>query len=647
MKQQISSYARSYSSAHRVSRGIPALILVIVFGVAFDFALTGCGENDSSPVKDVGGNDLKEEGGDTPKTELKREGLIVSSHQGTDSKDNLSAWPTEVIAGKVDRILTSLGELFLSSKLIQEIEVIPFISTDLACGPLVPNDLAIAFDNDSLTVWRGGHGQAEASERTAVDSTGDFAAQLKSIWAPYTKIENASFKFKTIGVSVTPEGVLTSHLFSSAADTAQGLLEQHATWAIRWTVEELRISSIEVSGFERVLVRDRHQTIFKDCTKSILRKAECYVPQLLHGYNHWLRRMESPPYMYNLGSPAIAIADVNGDGLDDFYLSQEHGLPNRLFLQQEDGSAREVSAEWGVDWIEDSRGALLIDLDNDGDQDLAVAVIGGVVLAENDGQRRFIMRTVLPTSDATMSLASVDYDSDGRLDLYVCAYHPTLSGTKTGRGGIAAAGERFVYHDANDGGANHLFRNVRTRADGWRFDDVTQQVGLDENNARYSFAASWEDYDNDHDLDLYVANDFGRDNLYRNDDGKFIDVAEQAGAENSGSGMAITWGDYDRDGWMDAYVSNMFSAAGRRIATQPGFMADAPEIVRKRLLRFARGNTLLRNTGNGSFVERASNEGVEIGRWAWASMFADLNNDGWEDLLVANGFITTDDTGDL
>jgi len=97
---------------------------------------------------------------------------------------------------------------------------------------------------------------------------------------------------------------------------------------------------------------------------------------------------------------------------------------------------------------------------------------------------------------------------------------------------------------------------------------------------------------------------------------------------------------------MDLYVGNMFSAAGNRIAPQEGFSLGSPEEVRQALLRFARGNTLLLQE-EGRFSDQSEVLGVTMGRWAWSSMFADLNNDGWEDLLVANGYITTSDTGDL
>ncbi|MGI9456881.1 MAG: FG-GAP repeat domain-containing protein, partial [Aeoliella sp.] len=155
------------------------------------------------------------------------------------------------------------------------------------------------------------------------------------------------------------------------------------------------------------------------------------------------------------------------------------------------------------------------------------------------------------------------------------------------------------------------------------------------------------DYDNDGDQDLYVANDYGKNCLYRNHNGHFSDVADAAEVIDFGSGMSVDWADYDRDGHIDLYVGNMFSTAGGRITSQAAFLPDAEGDQRSIYARFAKGNTLFRNRGDGHFADVGAATGVEHARWAWSSVFADINNDGWEDLLVANGYVTGDDIDDL
>ena len=111
--------------------------------------------------------------------------------------------------------------------------------------------------------------------------------------------------------------------------------------------------------------------------------------------------------------------------------------------------------------------------------------------------------------------------------------------------------------------------------------------------------------------------------------------------------MSVSWGDYNRDGWMDIYVSNMFSAAGNRVTFQRRFGSGIADETLSHVQRMARGNTLFRNRGDGTFEDTSEAAGVTQGRWAWGSRFVDFNNDGWQDLVVANGYVTNEDTGDL
>ena len=227
--------------------------------------------------------------------------------------------------------------------------------------------------------------------------------------------------------------------------------------------------------------------------------------------------------------------------------------------------------------------ALFVDLDGDSDQDVLIGTLSGsgpgmrqVLAFRNDGKGRFDLAGRLLDGVDAHSMAAADYDGDGDLDVYVTQFNPNIRSN-------AGLGMPSPYHDANNGGPNALLRN-----DGdFRFTNVTVAVGMDHNNRRWSYAASWEDYDNDGDPDLYVANDHGRNNLYRNDSGRFSDVAAAAGVEDISAGMAVSWGDYDRDGKMDLYVGNMYSAAGGRVAFQRRFQAGADDQTRADFQRHA------------------------------------------------------------
>jgi hypothetical protein len=314
-------------------------------------------------------------------------------------------------------------------------------------------------------------------------------------------------------------------------------------------------------------------------------------------------------------------------------------LPNRLFLQNDDGTLRDATVESGADWLDSCASALLIDIDNDGHQDLLVATAWYLLLMKNDGVGHFELKSAVESQGQLFSLAAADYDADGDLDVYACGYHGTADRMRSG----GAMATPMPFHDANNGAPNMLMRN-----DGnWKFSNQTKSVGLDVNNTRFSYAASWEDYDNDGDVDLYVANDFGRNNLFRNDDGQFADIAASSGVEDMAAGMSVDWADIDQDGLMDLYISNMFSSAGNRITYQPQFKTETGDDVRSQFQRHARGNTLFRNAGDDRFDDISVDAGVTMGRWAWGSKFVDFNNDGREDIVVANGFITSTDTGDL
>lgn len=168
-----------------------------------------------------------------------------------------------------------------------------------------------------------------------------------------------------------------------------------------------------------------------------------------------------------------------------------------------------------------------------------------------------------------------------------------------------------------------------------------------------SFAASWADYDNDGDPDVYVANDFAGNQLMRNEGGgKFTPMSPTLKTEDVGFGMGVTWGDYDHDGMQDLYVTNMFSKANRRVVSfflKDGENFDATQIGDNPLdpiyARLGAGNTLFHNNGSEQPWEHVSGMAkpkllVEAGGWGWGALFMDINNDGWEDLYGPAGYYT-------
>lgn len=376
--------------------------------------------------------------------------------------------------------------------------------------------------------------------------------------------------------------------------------------------------------------------MFEDVAASVLGKNAAWSEQLQLGMNTWRRNLDrslSPDF---LGYHGVAIADVDGDDLEDVYLCQPGGLPNLLLKQQADGTLVDISKKARVDWLDNTTAALLVDLDNDGDKDLALATRTAFLISENNGKGRFSLRERLSNLGSGYSPTAADYDLDGDLDLLILRY--ASDNNKTGDFPTP-----HPFHSARNGGANVLLQNQGD----FGFLDVTDDAGLGVENYRFSFAASWEDFDNDGDLDVYIANDFGPNQLMRNEGTHFIDESSGSGSQDWGFGMSATWGDYDRDGAMDLYVSSMFSSAGNQIVAQSDFNPTMPEETRKKYLKMVRGNSLMRNAGGGRFHDVTNPTAEGFAGWAWGSKFADLNNDGWEDLYVANGYISQPDTEDL
>ncbi len=562
--------------------------------------------------------------------------VAQSAHEGT--RDFLvddpmqDGWNTELLQAACSEQLKKLANSLADPIELSANNLQPLLAKDFTCEVLRPDDLQVVFRDKSVTVYRSDGGSSPARSAEGIEG---LIQRLRRLIASDTV--DSRVKFKIFRITDGTSEFTTRQFFSMYDQTPNGGRELNAIWDCSWQRGQLnqppRLTRISLAEYEEIHVDSKAGTLFVDCTESVLGRNDAFDNQLAFGLDHWSNRIL---HVDTDGMQGLAVADVNGDGLEDVYVCQIAPMPNRLFVQNADGTATERSADFGVDWQEPTHSALFVDIDNDGDQDLFVSTTAALLLMENDKNATFKVRARFPAARDAYSLSAADYDQDGDLDLCVNVYL-----AKFQRRQILAA--PIPFHDARNGGRNVLLRNDG----GWKMTDVTTRVGLEEEATRRSFSSSWEDYDNDGDVDLYVANDYGRNNLFRNDGGRFTNVAAAAGVEDQSFGMSVDWADFNRDGWMDMYVSNMFSAAGNRIVFQQQFKADRDADVRRKFQYMARGNSLFQNNGDGTFSDVSAEASVMVGYWAWGSQFADLNNDGQQDILVANGYLTRSLPDDL
>jgi tetratricopeptide (TPR) repeat protein/peroxiredoxin len=381
--------------------------------------------------------------------------------------------------------------------------------------------------------------------------------------------------------------------------------------------------------------------IFADLTEEAFAETSSYQAQLSKGTDYWRTVLDAACGIDIYGHNGVSVGDVDGDGMDDLYVCQPAGLPNRLYRNRGDGIFEDITESSGVGLLDNTACALFIDVDNDGRQDLIVVRTNGPLLFLNQGGGRFRQRPnaflfATPPRGTFTGAAAADYDRDGWLDVYFCLY-VYYQGTDQYK-------YPLPYYAAENGPPNFLFRNQR---DG-TFRDVTTETRLQQNNTRYSFCCGWGDFNTDGWPDLYVVNDFGRKNLYRNNkDGTFTDVAPSATVEDIGAGMSVCWFDYDNDGAPDLYVADMWTAAGERVSMQEIFQKDVPETIRALYRKHARGNSLFHNLGGGRFEDTSAKAGVEMGRWSWSSDSWDFDHDGFPDLYVTNGMVSGPKREDL
>ncbi len=340
-------------------------------------------------------------------------------------------------------------------------------------------------------------------------------------------------------------------------------------------------------------------------------------------------------YIVESTGSGVGILDYDNDGWPDIFLVNGMPLPGKtntgagaptshLFHNNNDGTFTDVTSGSGLASTGWGQGVCVGDYDNDGLEDLFVTGYGKNRLYHNEGHGHFKEVGELAGVAGTgqewgTGCAFLDYDRDGKLDLAIANYvHFDLAKTPkpgdeagcTWKGAPVMCGPRGLPYSTNI-----LYHNLGNG----RFEDVSKANGLQKTLGHYCFSVTTLDYNEDGWPDIYVACDSTPSILYRNNhDGTFTDVAAEMGVAfnedgREQAGMGATAADYDGDGHLDLFRTN--------------FSDDT--------------STLYRSNGDGSFTEMTSAAGLATNTEAlgWGTMFADVDNDGFPDLLVTNGHV--------
>ena len=334
--------------------------------------------------------------------------------------------------------------------------------------------------------------------------------------------------------------------------------------------------------------------------------------------------METKQYIIETTGSGVALIDYDNDGLLDAFVISGDGAPSRLYHNEGGGKFRDVSEQMGVTRAGWGQGACAGDYDNDGYTDLFVTYWGQNILYHNEGGKRFrdVTKEVGLNQDRVRyntGCAFLDYDRDGRLDLFVANYL------------------KFSFEEAPKPGANpycwYLQMPVNCGPRGLPFDrnilyhanangtftDVSQRSGIAEPNQNYCLTPLVGDFDNDGWPDIFVACDQTPSLLYMNQhDGTFSEEALLRGAAlnedgKAMSGMGATAADFAHTGALSIFRSNF---------------SDERE-------------TLYRNRGKGEFEDATLASGMAHNTRfvGWGCAFFDFDNDGWKDLLLVNGHV--------
>jgi hypothetical protein len=390
----------------------------------------------------------------------------------------------------------------------------------------------------------------------------------------------------------------------------------------------------EQAAAKKALLAQYKKPLFRDVT------AQSGLPTKLEAFDEEGQRIQSDgsagPTAFDLQTimgGGIAVGDVNGDGLEDLYLTGES--LGRLYLNdaKRPGHFTDATESMGLPTdLDDGHGTLLFDFEGDGDQDLLVlrSKNSSALFLQDKGRFSDAASALGFKTHYGAHVAHVfDYDRDGDLDILVGYYGSREAHEKKGQA------RSLPSLDGRNGSPNQLWRN-----DGDKLINVAAQAGL--GDVGWALAISSFDYDADGFLDIYVANDFGANAMFRNKgDGSFEDVTKAMHTGDRGSGMNVDVTDVNGDGKWDFYVTNidMFSKNIKVVFPRDESTIDINESL-TRAFQYLSGNKLYVSNADGGFTaeEHLRFEPHDRG-WGWDAAFFDVENDGDDDIYVTNGWV--------
>jgi enediyne biosynthesis protein E4 len=347
--------------------------------------------------------------------------------------------------------------------------------------------------------------------------------------------------------------------------------------------------------------------------------------------------------MYNGGG--LAIADINNDGLPDIYFICSNGK-NRMYLNEGNLKFKDITDSAGLASEGGFETAVTaVDINNDGFLDFYVCRAGVEKnedrrnrLYINNGNLTFTERAKdygLDDMSASTGANFFDYDNDGDLDVYIINYPTEAIWTNKIEAQLINGKYKPMLNPRAEFDTDRMYRN-----DGGKFTDVSKQTGVW--NLAYGLSVSVTDINRDGWLDVYVGNDFIQPDLFyiNQRNGTFADHLDKYMRHTTQHTMGTDWTDFDNDGQVDLYAVDMLSANNSR---QKSFFATNTQskytsLVQNGYFEPVIRNVLQRNNGNGTFSDVGCIAGVFKTDWSWSGLLFDMDNNGWRDLHVTNGY---------